>query len=187
MARFLFSWLQMTINFFNGTMGIWKLQVLLHPCPWFMYYGTGLVKTTSSLPPRKRRELWRTSLHFLRWEQVFRGACSRAKLDSPPPHWFTPQVGSWHRFTLQVNLTAPKVEPANCLPLTQGKAWKCGSIEHHNRSVVTFPRRKAHLDFSIVFPYLPEETCFQRAGSSAVEGTWVLLTTERYQPACLYF
>jgi len=47
------------------------------------------------------------------------------------------------------------------------KMW----LNRASQPVVTFPRRKAHLDFSIVFPYLPEETCFQQAGSSAVEGT----------------
>jgi hypothetical protein len=39
-------------------------------------------------------------------------------------------------------------------------------------------------------PYLPEETCFQQARSSAVEDTrlcWDLLTSRRYQPACHYF
>jgi hypothetical protein len=40
-------------------------------------------------------------------------------------------------------------------------------------------------------PYLPEETCFQQGGSSAVEGTSQAvrdrLTSGRYQPACHYF
>jgi hypothetical protein len=44
-------------------------------------------------------------------------------------------------------------------------------LNRASQPVVTFPRRKAHLGFSIVFPYLPQETCFQQVGSSEVEGT----------------
>jgi hypothetical protein len=44
-------------------------------------------------------------------------------------------------------------------------------LNRASQPVVTLPRRKAHLDFSVVFPYLPEQTCFEQAGSSAVEGT----------------
>jgi hypothetical protein len=42
------------------------------------------------------------------------------------------------------------------------------------------------LDFSLYFqlPYLPEETCFQQVGSSAVEGTNQALLGS---PACHYF
>jgi hypothetical protein len=47
--------------------------------------------------------------------------------------------------------------------------------------------------FSFYFQlhYLPEENCFQQAGSSVVEGTSQavlgLVTSRRYQPACHYF
>jgi hypothetical protein len=41
--------------------------------------------------------------------------------------------------------------------------------------------------------YMSEKTCFQQAGSSAVEGTsqarlyWDVLISGSYQPACRYF
>jgi hypothetical protein len=67
----------------------------------------------------------------------------------------------------------------------------CKSGRSYIQNLLLYVKHRLH--FSFVFSArLPEEACFQQAGSSVVEGTsqaleWNLRTNGRYQPASHYF